>query len=358
MTTSGFYLNNRFVPWANLGSVVTESPFESETIEFLRAWKSGAAQFRLRTSGSTGNPKVITVSKRLMQYSARQTIKYLELTDADYALVCLNTAYIAGKMMLVRALEGGMQFHAVEPTTSPFLHGRMDVTFTAVVPLQLGEILQSIPDVIQNMNAILVGGAPVSEAIKEKCRNISTPIYETYGMTETISHIALKRINGPDAEQEFTALPGIELRTNTSGCLEIRGEVTHHQWLTTNDVVNLVIRNKFEWLGRLDWVINSGGVKIHPEQVEAKINTLFQKYGWTNRFFLGSRPDEHLGQRVVLILEGLLPVPDGELEKILRENLERYEVPKEIYTSPYFDEKNSKIDRLATLNRVTSTLGQ
>ncbi len=290
MPPNGFYLNKRFIPWDRLETTDPGSPFEKETLDFLISWQQGDSEFQLHTSGSTGNPKKISLTREQFIQSARQTNDFLQLTEEDHAHVCLNTAFIAGKIMIVRALISGMTLSASEPTTSPSFNAiPIPVTFTAVVPLQLEQVLKLPEEHLDRMKAILVGGASVSSSLLQLTQKHRVPIYETYGMTETVSHIALKRISGPMSETTFRALPGIFIRQNEEGCLEVKGAVTQDTWITTSDIVKVHGENNFEWLGRKDLVINSGGIKIHPELVEREIGQVFNERQIRNRFFIAPK---------------------------------------------------------------------
>ncbi len=345
-----FLLNGRIIPWEQLESVAPGTPFEQETLSFLKEWKAGRPSFKIQTSGSTGSPKSIEISRDLMRQSAERTNRYLHLDRRDHALVCMNTAYIAGKMMLVRALVADMTLSIIDPSSTPLAGLTVRPTFTAMVPLQLETVLNTNASALGSFRAILVGGAPVSAALRQQAAHLDTPVFETYGMTETLTHIALKKISGPVPERHFTVLPGIEIKRNPEGCLEIRGDVTRNQWLTTTDMVELRGDEGFVWLGRKDFVINSGGVKIHPEQVEAQIEFYFREKGWTNRFVVVPFPDERLGEMVTLVIEGKLPVPDTTVLEELRYLADGYARPRKILHLDLLPETESgKIDRLSTL---------
>lgn len=209
-----------------------------------------------------------------MQASARLTGQTLGLQPGDAALVCLNVRYVAGVMMLVRGLELGLSLTIQEPSGNPLanLDPATDrFAFAAFVPLQLQTILEQTPDkmpILNGMKAIVVGGAATSLALERALQVITAPVYATYGMTETVSHIALRRLNGPDASEVFTALDGVTLGTDERGCLHSTAAATNFEQIQTNDVVELIDPAHFRLLGRADRVINSGGVKIQPERVE------------------------------------------------------------------------------------------
>ncbi|MBW7886716.1 MAG: AMP-binding protein [Caldilineaceae bacterium] len=334
-------------------------------LEFSREWLGASDRFVVRTSGSTGEPKAIELSRRQMEASAVATGKALGLRAGMQALVCLPTRYIAGRMMLVRGFVLQLAMTLVDPAADPLAalppSARFD--FTAVVPMQLQTLLDGSAryrTVLDAMRAVLVGGAPVSAALERAVQRVQAPIYHTYGMTETATHVALRRLNGPAASETFTPLPGVELAQDARGCLAIRGPMSDGRWLQTNDLVELRDDGTFVWCGRWDNVINSGGVKVHVEQVERAIERWLLEQSLPGqepgRFFVAGLPDDRLGQRVSLIVEGAAWPKEMEqqLRAALAEQLDRYELPRRIiYVPDFVTTPTGKIDRSRTLERVT-----
>ncbi|RYC69435.1 MULTISPECIES: AMP-binding protein [Spirosoma] len=343
------------------------TPYEAEALAFCTAWLSGQDEFTLHTSGSTGTPKPIRLTRAQMKASARLTGQTLGLQPGDPALVCLNIRYVAGVMMLVRGLELKLPMTIIEPVSNPLagFHAPADqFAFAALVPLQLQTILDTIDpdtgqpaqvDLLDSMKAILVGGAATSPALEEAIQAIRAPVYATYGMTESVSHIALRRLNGPERSDWFTALDGVTLGTDERGCLHITSAATNQQRIQTNDVVTLLPDNRFRLLGRADTIINTGGVKIQPEPVERLIQEELAKSGPVPRLFVAGIPDERLGQRVTLVSE---PFPDWHLhweplQLAIRTAIGPYAVPKEWRIVANFAETpTGKLDRQATIARI------
>ena len=330
-----------------------DDSYEGQAMQFCQQWLSGQQVFTVSTSGSTGVPKPITVYRSQMQASARMTAQALGLAAGDHALVCLNTGYIGGKMMLVRGMELDMDMTVIPPASHPFAGFKVDAhfDFTALVPLQLQQTLADQPEYIpllNRMKAIIVGGAAVSYPLQTLTRLLKVPVYNTYGMTETVSHIALKRLNGKEEADEYRVLPGVEIAQDTRGCLMIKAPSSNDQWLTTNDLVKLLDAQRFEWLGRVDNVINSGGVKIQVEKVEEKTERVFVELGITARFIVAGLPHELLGQQVTLIIEGAAHGGETETKILtaLQNVLDKYEVPRSVrYVSQFAETETGKIDR-------------
>ncbi len=326
--------------------------YEARIGEFLMDWLSPSLTLTVQTSGSTGTPKQLVIKKQHMVNSALATGTFFGLGSGNTALHCLPTDFIAGKMMLVRAMVLGLKITCVPPTSNPLEFVPTQFDFSAMVPLQLKNSLNNI-DCIKTL---IVGGAPFSNDLKELVQGRPTHIYETYGMTETITHIALKRINHLEKNESiaennsFKTLPGIKITTDKRECLVITAPRISDAAVVTNDVVRLISDTQFQWLGRYDSIINSGGVKLIPEQIEALLSSLIP-----NRFFVAGLSDEALGQKLVLLIEG-----KGDAKKIMNniresEILDKFQVPKEIIHVPFFREtKNKKIDRIATVQSVVS----
>ncbi|ETX02437.1 MAG: hypothetical protein ETSY1_03575 [Candidatus Entotheonella factor] len=364
-------LNGKSYPVAQLAKVCDDpnlSDFERRVLQFGRDWQSGCETFTLYTSGSTGEPKPTVITRDQMATSARLTIRALGLPPGSRALVCLGIDYIAGMMMLVRGLECGLHLTLVDPVSRPLLalppSSRFD--FTAMVPLQLQETLNGAPhefEILDAMQGVLIGGGPVSQALAMQLQRVSAPLYHTYGMTETVSHIALRRLNGPARSDRFVPFDGVGLQLDERGCLAITSALTRGETLYTNDLVDLHPDGSFVWLGRIDNVINSGGVKVQIEKVETALETCFL-HGWNGtyaerRFFVGALEDQRLGQAVVAVIEGDAWSPEIEtgLRSQLQSSLTRYEVPRQFYFVPKLIEtRTGKIDRRANLDNVASAL--
>lgn len=324
------------------------SVFEKAIGNFLSDWLNDKSVLEVRTSGSTGTPKTIVLQKKQMVSSALATGEYFDLESGSRALLCLPAAYIAGKMMLVRAMVLGLDVHYVEPSSRPLTGLSEGYDFVAMVPLQLKQSL----DQIELVKTLLVGGAAVSKNLKEQVQHKRTAIFESYGMTETITHVAVKKLNTEDEcnRGHFKALPNITFSTDDRGCLIISAPKLADDPVVTNDLVNLVSETQFEWLGRFDNVINSGGIKLYPEQIEAKLTHLF-----SNRFFVAGMPDDDLGQTVVLVLEGKAD-PEKVFQKLKKAaSLERFEFPKQVYALQQFLETDTgKIRRKENTNLLKS----
>lgn len=290
------------LPFNNLeiNSLHALKEFERKVIFFLEEWLSVSETVKVQTSGSTGSPKIFEIEKKKMLNSAKMTCDFLELKKEDSALVCLPVDYISGKMMVVRAFERKLNLIVCEPSLQPLKDLDIEVDFCAMTPLQVENSLEKI-HLIKNL---IIGGAALSESLRSKITqklqhlDAHTKIYETYGMSETLSHIALKEVF-PKQDTYFTAFENISISLDERGCLKIFAPNLNKEILQTNDLVEIGNGNQFKFLGRIDNVINSGGAKIFPEELEA----LVKKEITNEVIFLGLK-DEMLGQRLIAVVEG------------------------------------------------------
>ena len=332
------------------------TPFEKVSLDFGRAWINGANDFSVHTSGSTGIPKKITLHRGQMEASARLTERALGLQAGYTALLCLDASHIAGQMMLVRSFVTGMNIVAVEPSANPWDHiaNGLPIDFTALVPYQMHTILNSpsAKEKLNELKTVIIGGAPADEKLKLSVGSLKCKVFATYGMTETISHIALQKLNGADRQDYFQVLPGISIQTDQQGCLTIAANYLGPGKIVTHDLIEILSPHQFKWLGRLDNVINTGGVKVIPEKIEREVEHIFQELGLQNRFFISGIEDPSLGSKVVLIVEGVQwdDALTQRIYKSLAGRLSRYEIPKEIRRLYRFVETDTqKINRKATL---------
>ena len=334
--------------------------YKDDILRFRDQWfRNTPPLFQIQTSGSTGKPKTIEISKEQLEASATMTGKALGLTNSDNALVCLNTQYIAGKMMLARAFTLGMTVYILPPVANPFKNTTKSllISFTAMVPYQMKTTIEESPDkieVLNQMKAILLGGAPVGHQLEEALQKVEAPVYSTYGMTETVSHIALRRLNGSNASHAYTILPGISIGLDERSCLTIQGPVTKNTIITTNDIVKLISPEQFIWTGRMDNIINSGGIKIQIEELENSISKIFNALKYNNRFIITGLPDNCFGTSVVLLIEGTFSEDQkNKLNIELIQKVSKYEMPKKIILIPEFPETvTGKIDRITTTGLV------
>ncbi len=310
---------------------------EKDLGSFLLDWLDDKETIQLTTSGTTGTPKVITIKKQSMVHSAIATGNYFNLHPQDKALLCLPARYIAGKMMIVRSMMLGLELDIMVPTSHlDDLLPHKNYDFVAIVPLQAENSLEKL----HQFKKIIIGGAKVSDDLASKLKEIKSDIYETYGMTETITHIAAKKIG----EAFFNILEHVSITTDDRSCLVIDVPSISDEKVVTNDIVAILNDNQFKWIGRYDNVINSGGIKLFPEQIEAKLASKI-----SNRFFIIGQPDDILGSRVVLVIEG----EQFDIDATLFDTLEKFEKPKEVLFVPEFVEtETKKINRVKTLNSI------
>ncbi len=311
--------------------------YEKVMGDFLLDWLDSKDHINVKTSGSTGQPKLMKVSKQAMVNSAIATGNYFNMEPGQTALLCLPTHYIAGKMMLVRAMVLGLELDFVDPTSQPVFDYGKNYDFCAMIPLQLKNTVRYI----YNIKTLIIGGAAISKPLEDAIQGLETNIYATYGMTETVSHVAVKAMNGDHKMAYFEVFPNVSISQDDRGCLIIDAPEVAPEPLVTNDVVKLHSTSSFELIGRVDNIINSGGVKLFPEQIEAKLANQI-----TERFFIASEKDATLGEKLILILES----DTNTLDTSVFSALDKFEVPKEIYTVSNFKETaTGKIQRKETL---------
>lgn len=321
--------------------------WERSLHRFILEWLNGNDYVTLFTSGSTGAPKEIHQLKRHMVASAGLTRDYFGLNANTQALLCLPISYIAGKMMVVRAFLTGMNLITTEPSANPFEYIHTPITFAAITPYQLAHSMETLRR--GGVVTIIVGGGEIPAELDEQCSTLPTSVYATYGMTETSSHVALRAVNGPRQSPLYEVLTGVEVSTDSRGCLTITAPALTNQTLVTNDVVRIADSRHFEWIGRADNVINSGGVKIFPEQVEKKLFPHIHR-----RYFVAGQPDDALGERVVLFIEGepLQAEEQQQLKHLFPTILQRYETPRQLVAIPHFLLSDAgKVQKRATLEQ-------
>lgn len=326
--------------------------FEAEVIEFCQLWNAGNEWFNFHTSGSTGEPKAIRIHRDQMIHSAQLTGNWLGLEAGDRALLCLPVKFIGGVMVVVRALVWDLQLIIVEPSNQPEIPLDFPIQMTSMVPPQLQYILQhdSLLAPFKESKGVLVGGAAISVEIENLALKQAFPIFLTYGMTETVSHIAYRRISSI-ADEYLHPLPGVEINLNEEECICIRSQVTNNLWIETNDLAEINEVQGFRILGRKDFVINSGGMKIIPSQIEKYIQAFFLTSGISVHSFVAALPDEFYGQKAVLFIESSPPLDWGDpLKAYLLKHLPSKLIPKSIICLPKFIfNSNGKLDSLKTV---------
>ena len=294
--------------------------------EFLEEWNNPSPYVHVKTSGSTGAPKPMLVEKQRMLNSARITCDFLGLRPGDTALLCMSLDYIAGKMMVVRSLERGLKLTTVEPSGHPLSTSNLPPStfhlphFTAMVPLQVYNTLQ-VPEERERLKKIkhlIIGGGAIDDSLAAELKDFPNNIWSTYGMTETLSHIALRRLNGPEASEWYTPFPSVHLSISDEGCLIIDAPEVCPEPLITNDIAELSTR-QFRILGRKDNVICSGGLKIQAEELERQLRPHMSA-----PFVITKRPDEKFGEVVVLVTEG----SPSDARTICERVLPKYHQPK------------------------------
>lgn len=293
--------------------------------EFLEEWNNPSPYVHVQTSGSTGAPKPMLVEKQRMLNSARITCDFLGLREGDTALLCMSLDYIAGKMMVVRSIERGLKLISVEPSGHPLSTPHSPLSFAAMVPMQVYNSLQ-VPEEKERLKQIrhlIIGGGAIDDALAAALKTFPNHVWSTYGMTETLSHIALRRLNGPEASEWYTPFPSVKVSLNEDSCLVIDAPLVCPSRLVTNDIAELssgtVPNMKFRILGRKDNVICSGGIKIQIETVERQLRPHLQA-----PFLITKRPDAKFGEAVVLLTEGAV----DEGRRVCAQVLPKYNQPK------------------------------
>ncbi|SEG35078.1 AMP-binding protein [Flavobacterium urumqiense] len=326
---NGFHLDRKDLCRVAYSFIKEGEEYEKSVGDFILDWFDTKSYLELNTSGTTGTPKIIRIEKQAMVNSALATGDFFNLNPGDKALHCLPTKYIAGKMMFVRSFILGLDMDFVAPSSHPLLHNDTKYDFVAMVPLQAQNSLLEL----KNVKKMIVGGAKMSKSLEKSLLKLNTETYETYGMTETITHIAGKKIG----EKYFTILPNIKISQDDRNCLVIDAPKISNETIVTNDLVELINENQFGYLGRIDNVINSGGIKLIPEQIEDKLSNKIH-----SRFFVTGIHDPVLGEKLIVVIEG----EKQDLDESTFDDLDKYEKPKEIfYVSKFIETQNGKIKR-------------
>ena len=326
------------------GSLLKNNDDEKQAIgRFILEWLGDDLYVSVKTSGSTGTPKNLKIAKQFMANSAKATGEFFNVFENAAVLLCLSANYIAGKMMLVRAMTLGWNLNTVTPSNFPLKTVNIKYDFCAMVPTQLSNSLKKINCV----SKLIVGGAPVSQNLIKLIQSKQTKIYETYGMTETVSHVAVRRLNSKSVENKdsfFKTLPNVKVAVDQRNCLVINAPLVAKETIITNDIVTLMDANTFLWKGRFDNVINSGGIKIFPEEVERKLQNSIE-----DRFLISWIPNPKLGQQVILIIENSKIKASQSIDKdswYKKSKLTKYEIPKQVfYLDQFIETPSGKIHR-------------
>ncbi len=279
-----------------------------ELDEFLAEWRSDSPTVSVRTSGSTGEPKPMMVEKSRMRASANMTCDFLGLREGDSALLCMPLDYIAGKMVVVRSEVRGLRLVSVRPSSHPFVTLDAPTDFAALTPMQVFETLKVERErrLLMDVRQLIIGGGAISAEMAAELRRFPNAVWSTYGMTETLSHIALRRLSGDLASEWYTPFKGVTLSTDSRSCLVIDAPAVCAEPLTTNDIVEFDADGvRFKITGRADNVICSGGIKVQAEEVERMLEPYIKK-----PYVVTWEPDDKLGQAVTLVIES----PDGDVD--------------------------------------------
>ena len=302
---------------------MTQSEFLQDLEAFLQEWHNDKPTVCVHTSGSTGTPKPMQVEKERMKASARLTCSFLGLKEGDSALLCMPMQYIAGKMVVVRSLVAGLNLIPVAPSGHPLKEMKEAPTFAAMIPMQVYNSLQ-VPEeqaLLREIKQLIIGGGAIDDQLANELKDFPNAVWSTYGMTETLSHIALRRLNGKEASHWYSPLKNVHIYLSKANTLVIHAPEVCHDVLITNDIAEINEEGKFRILGRKDNTINSGGVKIQIEQVEETLRKHIDI-----PFQITARKDAKFGEIVVILY---IKVKDeGSIRQICEDILPTYWIPK------------------------------
>lgn len=324
----------------NLHFLNENEQIRQEVALFLDKWGNDSAFFETQTSGSTGIPKTIKIDKKYAVESAKSTIRFLNIHPSDTALLCLSPSTIGGKMMIVRSSVNGMKLYVTQPTSNPLRELELRIDFIAIAPIQLTTILSETPEKLKKIRNIIVGGGIIPANTLKELNEQKITVFQTFGMTETISHIAMRKV-GFEQEEFYTTLSPATV-SEKQGQLCIHAPHIGIKELITNDSVEIINQHQFRWLGRTDFIINSGGIKIQIEELEKELQKCI-----SHVFFVHKKNDSKLGEKVVLIIEG------NEIEKYTKKDFysfieNKYHIPKEIaFIENFILTASDKINRIA-----------
>lgn len=302
---------------------MTQQEFLQDLDAFLQEWHNDEPTVWVHTSGSTGIPKPLQVEKERMMASARLTCSFLGLQKGDSALLCMPLQYIAGKMVVVRSLVADLKLIPIAPSGHPLKDLKKTPTFTAMIPMQVYNTLQ-VPEeksILMGIKHLIIGGGAIDAALADALKDFPNHVWSTYGMTETLSHIALRRLNGNDASDWYTPFENVRIRLSEEGTLIIHAPNVCAEELITNDIAEINDEGKFRILGRKDNTINSGGVKIQIEQVESRL-----KKHLATPFLISAQKDAKFGEIVVLIYNKV--GNETNIRQVCEDTLPTYWLPK------------------------------
>jgi len=305
-----------------LESSANESDYYQDALLFLRKWIGENELFTIKTSGTTGSIKNIEFTKDSLIRSAEITLNTFSLVKGDTVLNSLPFSFVAGRMMLVRAIVGRLKLHLILPSANPIATLETKIKFAAFTPFQLQKIIEQNADKLQLIECVIVGGSKVEMRLEEELQDCKTRCYETFGMSETLTHVAIRKINGENRSPYFKVLNGFDISTTKDQCIIISAAHLQNSPIVTNDIVQLADDGQFLWLGRKDNVINTGGIKVYPETIEKKLAGQIDQ-----AFMITKLQDEMLGERVVLVIETDSNI---SLSDFNFSTLTKYEKPKEL----------------------------
>lgn len=338
---NGFHYNREGLKEVAYSFIKEGDQFERYLGDFLMDWLDSSEIIFLETSGTTAFPKRMAFKKQALVNSAIATGNFFNVSVGDTALHCLPANFIAGKMMLIRAMILGFSLDLISPSRNPFHKNEKLYDFVAMTPMQAYHSLSQMAQI----KTLIVGGAPISFTLQKALLETGVNVYETYGMTETLSHIAVRTMRDPLGT--FKCLPHIKIHQDERQCLVINAPLLDVIDLVTNDQIEIIDSKTFRLIGRIDNLINSGGVKLHPEQIEQSLAEIL-----SHSFFIGSIPDQTLGEKVILAIKDQAGSQWEEIAKKIKtfDRLSAYERPKKLLVYSNFEETHSgKVKRAKTL---------
>ena len=302
---------------------MTQQEFLQDLEAFLNEWRNEEPTVWVHTSGSTGTPKPMLVEKERMRTSARLTCKFLGLQEGDSALLCMPLQYIAGKMVVVRSEVANLKLIPIAPSGHPLANLQETPTFAAMIPMQVYNSIQvkEEKEKLMKIKHLIIGGGSIDSSLAQTLKDFPNHVWSTYGMTETLSHIALRRLNGPEASDWYTPFEHVSIRLSDENTLVVHAPNICPEELITNDIAEVNKEGKFRILGRKDNTINSGGVKIQIEQVEELLRTQLNI-----PFQITATPDKKFGEIVVLLYNKV--ENENRIKEICEKTLPPYWIPK------------------------------